>query len=202
MNEAQFEKRLNIHTAGFQYGFPKDAHYHRYEPTPYEGLEQLFEHYTLPEKSSVVDIGCGKGRVPIYLHDKFNIPTVGIEMDIKFYVEAENNKQLYAKKIGRKNVPIQFLHELGEQYHIAHANNVFFFFNPFSLVIFRKVIMNILKSYEVQPRRIDIILYYPAHDYLDYLQYETPFEQLIEIALEGERNVNERIIVFSLNVNK
>ena len=41
---------LNIKTAGFQRGFPKQVQYHRYEPTPYEGLEQLFEHYTLPTK--------------------------------------------------------------------------------------------------------------------------------------------------------
>lgn len=198
MNEGQFEKLLNIHTAGFQYGFPKDAHYHRYEPTPYEGLEQLFEHYELPAKARVVDIGCGKGRVPIYLHYKFGVPTVGIEMDTKFYIEAENNKQLYCKKRGKKNAPIEFLHKLGEQYEIAKEDNVFFFFNPFSLAIFRQVVRNIIASYELHMRRIDLILYYPAHDYLGFLQYETAFELVYEMQLLHERNMNERIVVFSL----
>lgn len=198
MNEGQFEKLLNIFTAGFQYGFPKDLHYHRYEPTPYEGLEQLFEHYELPPKARVVDIGCGKGRVPIYMHYKHGVPTVGVEMDMKFYVEAENNKQLYSKKLGKKSVPIEFRHELGEHYEIAPQDNVFFFFNPFSLVIFRQVVRNIKASYEQHMRRIDLILYYPAHDYLDFLQHETAFELHYEMQLLQERNMNERIVVFSL----
>ena len=68
MNEQQYDKYLNINTVGFQYGFPKLAKYHRYEPTPYSGLEQLFEIYELPKNAHFLDIGCGKGRVPIYVH--------------------------------------------------------------------------------------------------------------------------------------
>lgn len=198
MNETQFERLLNIHTAGFQYGFPKLAHYHRYEPTPYEGLEQLFESYELPANACCVDIGCGKGRVPIYLHYKCNIPTVGIEMDEKFFVEAEHNKEQYAKKMGRKDVPIQFFHMLGEQYEITRENNVFFFFNPFSIAIFRKIVNNIIMSYERYTRDIHLILYYPAHDYLDYLQYETAFSLIYEMQLKHERNMNERIVIFAM----
>lgn len=50
MNEQQYDHMLNIETTGYQYGFPKLAKYHRYEPTPYSGLEQLFESYELPLK--------------------------------------------------------------------------------------------------------------------------------------------------------
>lgn len=84
MNEQQFDKFLNIETIGFQYGFPKLAKYYRYEPTPYSGLEQLFEHYDMPTDGHFLDIGCGKGRVPIYIHHRFGIPVKGIEMDAKF----------------------------------------------------------------------------------------------------------------------
>ncbi|MEG0472798.1 MAG: class I SAM-dependent methyltransferase, partial [Solibacillus sp.] len=55
MNEQHYEKLLNINTSGFQYGFPKLAKYHRYEPTPYSGLDQLFEHYILPDNACFVD---------------------------------------------------------------------------------------------------------------------------------------------------
>ena len=85
MNEHQYDKLLNIQTTGYQYGFPKLVKYHRYEPTPYSGLEQLFEQYELPPNAKFLDIGCGKGRVPIYVYDRFHIPVIGIEMDQKFY---------------------------------------------------------------------------------------------------------------------
>lgn len=98
MNEQQFDKYLHIKTVGEQYGFPKLAHYHRYEPTPYIGLEQLFAIYEMPNDPVFIDMGCGKGRVPIYVHHQFHIPTIGIEMDAGFYAEAEENKRSYLQK--------------------------------------------------------------------------------------------------------
>ncbi|WPK13153.1 class I SAM-dependent methyltransferase [Lysinibacillus louembei] len=198
MKEQDFEKLLRIDTAGFQYGFPKLAQYHRYEPTPYKGLEQLFEEYTLPECAVFVDIGCGKGRVPIYMHYRFHIPVVGIEMDDKFFIEAQHNKATYLEKAKKKQVSITFLHMLAEQYDVKKEDNVFFFFNPFSIDVFRKVIAKILYSFEYNPRNIHIILYYPAIDYLFYLEQETPFTLLKEVRLKGESNANERICVYTL----
>lgn len=198
MNELQFEKMLNIKTAGFQRGFPKQVQYHRYEPTPYEGLEQLFEHYSLPANARVVDIGCGKGRVPIYMHYRFAVPTIGIEMDQKFFIEAENNREQYLQKAKKKQIPITFLNMVGEQYEVDRKDNVFFFFNPFSIHIFRQVVSNIMSSFEQYPREIQIILYYPSPDYMAYLLYETTFELLTEVKLAHEKNENERIIVFTL----
>ncbi|MEC1178065.1 class I SAM-dependent methyltransferase [Metasolibacillus meyeri] len=198
MKEHEFEKLLRIHTAGFQYGFPKLTHYHRYEPTPYAGLEQLFDEYILPDNAVFVDVGCGKGRVPIYIHYRFHIPVVGIEMDEKFFVEAQHNKETYLEKAKKKHVPIAFFHMLAERYSVKSNENVFFFFNPFSLDIFRKVVANILHSFEYHPRNIHIILYYPAIDYLFYLEQDTPFTLHREVRLKDESNANERICVYTL----
>ena len=147
MNEQQFEKLLHIETSGFQQGYPKKIDYHRYEPTPYTALEQLFTHYELPAKAVCVDIGCGKGRVPIYLHHKFHIETKGIEMDPKFYAAAEYNKEQYLQKHGGKRAEISFYHLVAEQYEIQKRDNVFFFFNPFSIHIFRKFYHQILHNF-------------------------------------------------------
>lgn len=197
MNEQQFDKYLNINTVGEQYGFPKLSHYHRYEPTPYTGLEQLFEQYELPENAVFVDMGCGKGRVPIYIHDRFGIPTIGIEMDDRFFMEAEHNKKSYVQK-KHKGAAITFEHTIAEQYVIKPSDNVFFFFNPFSIQIFRTVLHSIWKSYEQHMREIHIILYYPPHDYLQFLEYGSPFELTYEVHLRNETNVNERFCVFVL----
>lgn len=199
MNEASFEKMLNIATTEIEYGFPKIIHYHRYEPTPYEGLEKLFSSYEMPCNSRLVDVGCGKGRVPIYVHYKFQIPVVGIEMDVLMYKMAMQNKNTYMRKVAKGNSQITFVNMLAQQYEIDEFNNVFFFFNPFSIQIFRKVVQNILRSFEKNPRIIDIILYYPAQDYLHFLSYETNFKLIEEVDLDVESNINERICVFRLS---
>ncbi|MFF5996370.1 class I SAM-dependent methyltransferase [Lysinibacillus sp. KU-BSD001] len=200
MREKDYEQLLNISTTGFQYGVPKLIHYHSYEPTPYEALEQLFAAYELPSNAHVVDFGSGKGRVPIFLHHKLRIPTVGVEMDGIFFKEAQQNKNRYLQKAGKKLVPITFLNMLAEQYDIQRQDNVFFFFNPFSVQIFRKVVMNIYRSVEQYPREIHILLYYPSPEYLYYLQFETNLDLLKEVKLQGFKNPNERICVFTFNV--
>lgn len=197
MNEQQFDKYLHINTIGEQYGFPKLAHYHRYEPTPYTGLEQLFLEYELPDDTVFIDMGCGKGRVPIYIYDKFRIPTVGIEMDSSFYEEAEQNKANYCRNKHAQE-SISFVHTIAEQYTIQPQDNVFFFFNPFSINIFRTVVHNIWASYEKTRRDIHVILYYPPYDYLQFLHHGTPFELVHEVHLQNESNINERLCVFEL----
>lgn len=198
MNEQYFERLLNIDTAGFQYGFPKSVEYHRYEPTPYMALEQLFEHYELPQEAVVLDFGCGKGRVPIYLNYKFNISTIGVEMDPKFFVEAEHNKELYLKHVAKRKQPVLFQNGLAEEYVIQKEDNVFFFFNPFSVQIFRKVMHNIYSSFEENPRELHLLFYYPSETYMDFIRFETTLEFMHEVKLKGNRNPNERICVFAL----
>lgn len=198
MNEQQHDKQLNIQTTGFQYGFPKLAQYHRYEPTPYSGLDQLFDVYTLLENAHFVDIGCGKGRVPIYVHHYLDIPAVGIEMDQKFFEEAEYNREQYLKKAKKSRTPIQFRNELAETYTIRKRDNIFFFFNPFSVHVFRQVLNNIMDSREKYPRIIDLIFYYPSPEYMEYLQKEVALEIFLEMKLAHEKNENERIIIFRI----
>ncbi|GLC90016.1 class I SAM-dependent methyltransferase [Lysinibacillus piscis] len=197
MNERQFDKLLHIDTIGEQYGFPKLAHYHRYEPTPYTGLQQLFKDYEMPDNAVFIDMGCGKGRVPIYINYQFHIPTIGVEMDAGFYMEAEHNKKRYLQK-HNSYAPITFIHAIAEAYTIKPSDNVFFFFNPFSIHIFRTVVHMIWQSYEKHMREIHIILYYPSADYLQFLHQDTPFQLVHEVHLESETNVNERLCVFAL----
>lgn len=63
MREYYFDKLLNIKTRGDQQGFNKSLHYHRYEPTPYSGLEELFRYYDINRDDHIVDFGSGKGRL-------------------------------------------------------------------------------------------------------------------------------------------
>ena len=201
MSNQHYEQLLNIQTAGFQRDFPKSMHYHRYEPTPYEALEQLFEEYELPPQATVIDFGSGKGRVPIYIHYQFNVPTVGIEMDQQFFEKAENNKEKYLQKTGRRHVPIMFLNMLAEKYDVQQHDNVFFFFNPFSVQIFMKIIDNILRSVEEAYRDVELIFYYGSEDYIFFLENHYAFERKEEIVLPGlyEKNASEKFLIYTLS---
>ncbi|MDF4755841.1 proline racemase family protein [Vibrio parahaemolyticus] len=88
MNEQYYDAVLNIKTVGEQKGFNKSMHYHRYEPTPYSGLDELLNQYEIKRSDRVVDFGCGKGRLNFYMHHKCGASAVGIEMNEEFVHES------------------------------------------------------------------------------------------------------------------
>ncbi|MEH6938136.1 SAM-dependent methyltransferase [Bacillus sp. JJ664] len=197
MKEKYYDELLNIKTEGEQVGFNESLHYHRYEPTPYAALEILFKQYELKSTDRIVDFGCGKGRLNFYIHYLFNASVIGIEMNETFYLEAIQNKKLYVKKDDEK---IQFYHCFAENYEIQPLDNHFYFFNPFSIQIFMKIIKNILVSVETARREIEIVLYYVSDEYIYFLEYQTAFELKKEMIIPGlyERNQNERFLIYHL----
>jgi len=200
MKDHYYEKILNIKTGGLQKGFPESTHYYRYEPTPYSALEQLFENYKMKCSDRIVDFGCGKGRLNFYIHHFFRASVVGVEMNEAFYQAAEENYKNYAKRHNPGKEKIQFYCGLAEDYPIDPLDNRFYFFNPFSVQIFMKIIDNILLSYEKAPRELELILYYPSEDYIYFLDNQTPFELNEEIVLKAlyENNPNERFLIYRL----
>src|SRR4051794_38874109 len=118
MKEQDYDDLLNIKTVGDQQNFNKSIHYHRYEPTPYKALEQLFNHYELKSSDRVVDFGCGKGRLNFYIHHLYSATVVGIEMNETYYQEAVENKTSYLKKAKNSKDKIHFLCCLAESYEI------------------------------------------------------------------------------------
>ncbi|HLO12933.1 MAG TPA: class I SAM-dependent methyltransferase [Pseudoneobacillus sp.] len=200
MKEHYYDKLLNIQTREEQKGFNKDLHYHRYEPTPYHALETLFSRYELKSSDYLVDFGCGKGRLNFYIYYAIQASAIGVEMNETFYQEALKNQKGYQRKYRNSIDKIKFLCCLAEEYPIQSFDNRFYFFNPFSLQIFMKVINNILISVENSEREIELILYYPSEEYIFYLQNHTSFKLKEEITLPHyyERNQNERFLIYYL----
>lgn len=200
MKEQFYDEMMNIRTEGDQEGFNKSFHYHRYEPTPYSALEDLFNEYELKSSDRIVDFGCGKGRLKFYINYLFDASVVGVEMNEDFYKEAVENRDCYLKKIEESQDKIQFHCCLAEEYQIDPLDNRFYFFNPFSVQIFMKIINNILLSVEKLDREIELILYYSSEDYIYYLENQTSFELKEEFRVEGlyEMNSNERFLIYRL----
>ena len=201
MNDIDYDRLLHIKTVGTLELLNQSVHYNRYEATPYKALDEFFSDYELKNTDSVVDFGSGKGRLPFYIHHGFPTPVIGIEMSNKLHREALENLDDYMGKAKQKINSITFEKCLAQEYEIKQKDNVFYFFNPFSVQIFMKVVENILQSVDQHSRTIDLILYYPTTAYIQFLETRTTFEFVKEVKVSGlfERNENERFLIFRLN---
>lgn len=202
MNEQYYENLLNIKTSGKQDLEETTIHYNRYEPTEYEALNKLCEEYEFKSTDSVVDFGCGKGRLNFYLNYFYKCRVTGIEMNKYFYKQALENKKSYLKEHKRNENEVNFICTLAEKYEINKEDNKFYFFNPFSVEIFMKVIDNILGSVYEYNREIEIIVFYPSDDYIFFLEQYTLFNLEKEVRLDNFNNNNrDRILIYKLKLS-
>lgn len=203
MNENYYEKLLNINTKGNENWNKVSPHNHPYEPTLYKALNVLFENYNLNKEDHIVDFGCGKGRLIFYINYYFKCFATGIELNEIYFNEALINKYNYIQKNKKMENKIDFYCTLAQNYSVGLKDNKFYFFNPFSVQIFINVVENIRKSFEKNPRDMDIIIYYPSDDYIHYLEYRTPFILNKEILYEDlyKNDLREKFLIYSLNIN-
>ena len=194
MTEEQWDKKLKIHTTGRLDGHADQYHY-PYEPTPYVVLERLAESGYLKKENILVDYGCGKGRVGLFLHYAVGCEAIGLEYDAAIFEQAEENKRTAAKGQGT-----MFYHADAADFPITKADS-FYFFNPFSVEILKSVMGRILESYYDAPRRMRLFFYYPNDEYLVYLMtmYALHFVEEIDCRdLFPGKDERERILVFEL----
>lgn len=193
MTEAQWDSKLKIQTCGRD-AARADAYRYPYEPTPYSVLERLADSGFLDEESSVIDYGCGKGRVGFFLNYKLGCSCSGIEYDERIYVQAVDNQKTFDGE--------------GVSFHCTHAEeftveaaDAFYFFNPFSVEILRAVLGKILESYYEDPREMRLFFYYPSDEYVAYLM-TNPFLMFVDEIdcsdLFDSNPERERILIFEL----
>ena len=140
MNEIQWDKLLNIKTTGRD-DSRADQFRYPYEPTPYSVLERLANSGYITKKNTVLDYGCGKGRVDFFLSYQTRCKTIGIEYDDRIYYSVIENKNS-AISTNRTT----FLLENAENYRVPVEVDRFYFFNPFSVEILQKVMVLKLKK--------------------------------------------------------
>lgn len=193
------DEKLGIQTEEIQCDGKDTFHQHRYEPTPYDVLEQLFTYYKPRKEDRFVDYGCGLGRLNFYIESRFSLYSTGVEMSQEYYTRALENKEHYN---GKKD-NIHFVNCAAENYVVSPNDTVFYFFNPFSVNIFRRVINQILLSWQESPRTLTLILYYPEDDTIFYLEQHTSFHRLDEIAASDDirSDRRERFCLYELSAN-
>ena len=194
-SENTWDKLLKIKTSGRddsnsdQYRFP-------YEPTPYSVLERLANSGYIRKKDVVLDYGCGKGRVEFFLSYQTKANTIGIEYDERIYQSAIENQNTFISR-----AKTDFILARAEEYEVPSKVNRFYFFNPFSVELLRKVMARIIDSYYDQPRELLLFFYYPSEEYISYLMTVDELEFSDEIAcndLFENNDSRENIIIFKM----
>ena len=194
-HENAWDELLQINTTGRD-DLKADEYRHPYEPTPYSVLERLAGSGLIGEDDVVLDYGCGKGRVGVFLSHQTKAKTIGIEYDDRIYRSAlENQKTVVA---GAKS---EFVMARAEAYEVPVDINRCYFFNPFSVEILHKVMARIIESYYENPRELFLFFYYPSDEYISYLMTIDELEFYDEIECDdlfAGKDPRERILIFSL----
>lgn len=190
-NENTWDKLLHIKTSGRD-DTNSDNYRYPYEPTPYSVLERLANCGLIRKGDTVLDYGCGKGRVSFFLSYQTKAKTIGIEYDERIYTRAAENQKTARSKA-------DFVFGRAEELEIPAEVNVCYFFNPFSVEILRKVMARIQESCYENPREILLFFYYPFDDYLSYLMGADELEYYGEI--DCGSNPRDLVMIFRLGEN-
>ena len=192
-NEDKWDRLLQIRTTGRD-DTGADQYRYPYEPTPYPVLERLANSGYTRKGNTLLDYGCGKGRVDFFLSWQLRCRTIGVEYDERIYNNAvENQKTAVSAE--------RTTFKLTDAEHFAVPESVdrIYFFNPFSLELLRKVFGRILESWYGAPRKILFFFYYPSDEYISYLMTVDELDFLDEIdcrdLFPGD-DLRERIIIF------
>lgn len=193
-NEDKWDRLLQIRTTGRD-DTGADQYRYPYEPTPYPVLERLANSGYTRKGNTLLDYGCGKGRVDFFLSWQLRCRTIGVEYDERIYDKAvENQKTAVSAE--------RTTFKLTDTEHFAVPESVdrIYFFNPFSLELLRKVFGRILESWYGAPRKILFFFYYPSDEYISYLMTVDELDFLDEIdcrdLFPGD-DPRERIIIFA-----
>lgn len=182
-DDKRFDSYYKIKTSGLNDWDDKRV-YNRTESTPYTVLEHLVHIYK-PLKGKLVDFGAGKGRVSVFLSDRWGIDVVGVELEDRAYRQALENTK------GRN---VEIVKEYAESYQITNETS-FFFFNPFNDLVFSRVLKNIKQSSELRNERVDVILYYPNKKYIKEIEKQG-FELIKKSRVVPATHPDDKIMIY------
>ena len=187
------DKLLRIKTTGRD-DSRADQYRYPYEPTPYSVLEQLANSGYIGKKNTLVDYGCGKGRVDFFMAYQTRCKTIGVEYDERIYASAMENQKTAVS--GNRT---KFVLGKAEHYDIPDEADRFYFFNPFSVELLQKVMNKIQESYYENPREMLLFFYYPSDEYVSYLmtnEYVSFYDEIDCRDLFEGNDSRERILIF------
>ncbi|WP_299554257.1 methyltransferase domain-containing protein [Seonamhaeicola sp.] len=140
--------------------------YVHYIPSKSWQIKRLLKASKITCNDAIFDYGCGKGKA-LYEFSKYKLNKIG---GIELAKELADIAKINMQKLNLPNVKIVNGNALN--FTELDDYNYFFFFDPFSVDIFKSVINIILTNYKKNPREITIIyMNLRGHDkYLDTIE--------------------------------
>lgn len=197
INEKEFEEFLGISTIE-EKSLVKDekAKYSIYEATHYKGLIEIFREVVMTPYDTLVDFGCGLGRVLFYCNQQYMCKVTGVEYDKDIYNKLQENAEDYCRRFKNQEKRMLLLNMKAEDYLIEPEDNYFYFFNPFSVEIMSRVLDNILESVREYPRKVTFILYYCTYEIMSLIRkYPFTLEKIIKLS-GYEEDPDEKAYVY------
>lgn len=164
--EIRGEKKYGQNTVGtddLKKDINKDEllHASMYQPINYYTAEQLFDQTYLEDtQGSLLDMGCGKGRifgVGAAYHFKH---IIGIDFSKKLCGDAGINAGAIMSKY--KDLTIEVVCANAAEYLIPPTVTTIFLFNPFDHTVMRKMLDRLKESLAEKPRPIKILYANPV----------------------------------------
>jgi SAM-dependent methyltransferase len=137
----------------------------RYEAVSFYMLEHLFTAFRkISDITSIVDLGCGKGRVMMVAAHFGFTKTTGIDFAKEMCEEANANMMKKQKQF--PGLTWNVIRQNVENYDIRSDDSVFFMFNPFDYSVLKNFLRKLNISCDQFPRPIYFIYASPQHDKL------------------------------------
>lgn len=155
-----------------------------YEAVNYFILEKLLLAFRkLSAETSIIDLGCGKGRVIVVAAFLGFTRITGIDFATELCEEAVNNMKKVQEKIPGINFKV--IHAHVTDYAITRDDAVFFMFNPFGKETLDTFLDNLDESCRLFPRKTFFLYASPEHaGVLQGRGYKIVFQQTL-MNLEG-----------------
>lgn len=171
-----------------------------YEVTYYRDLVIMFNQISMEPEDTIVDFGCGLGRVLFYCNSRHYCRTVGVENNSYLYNGLLENASAYQQKFLEQENRMFFYNVDADKYEIGDDDNYFYFFNPFSVDVFKMVLKNIISSVKKNPRDVELIIYYPTFEYQREIRDSNKFILKKMIKLSGyDKDPDEKVLVYYLS---
>lgn len=196
-----FDRFLNIDTSvGTNDDNLQRKIFTQYQPAHYSFLEYLFHKYPFSNTDCLVDFGAGKGR-PIIMAAYY-----GCKHIMAYELDEVRAKMINDNVIRFKDkFKLDFQHEIfcmdASNATIRKEMNKFFFFSPFHLKIYVKILKNVVSSLTSDKRPINIYLYGPEDSVIKYIDSLKCFRQK-EVnryckTVDGKSTENYEYVIYS-----
>lgn len=168
-----------------------------YEPIPSGILKNILARLEICyEEFTFVDFGSGKGRALLLAAGYPFKRIVGVEFAPQLHRVAENNLRIFQHS-RRRCLDIESVCLDAIEFPIPDGPCVLFFYSPFKGPVMSKVLSNIKKSVDSNPRKVIIVYYGTRPDVISLLEkVEWDVEELA-LPHDYTRPVQKRALVLS-----